>query len=176
MLKVKIDGEPDEIAAFFSHIEDCEGLRMEYQTAISKRAAHHKWGSSKAGIHAESVGISADVSVYGEWKAKGKSQKGFVYLLPAYGAEGVMGYKIGKTTNAHSRRKTFGIKLNFDVKFLAVVSTDDHSALETKLHRQYADKRRGSSEWFNLNEDDVKHIQSLMSAADEKLLKEVNRD
>lgn len=174
MLKVTIKGEPNEIAAFFAHLEEIDGLELEYRSEISKRAAHHKWGSAIAGIHANTEGVEANFSIYERGKSKGQPQKGFVYLLPAYGPEGLLGYKIGKTTNAHSRRRTFGIKLNFDVQFLALISTDDHSNLETILHRLFANKRLGSSEWFKLDELDVKHIVELMTAEDEKLLKEVN--
>lgn len=176
MLKITVKGEPNEIAAFFARLEDVDGVQVEYSSAISKRAAHHKWGSAIAGITANTAGyIDAEFSIYERGRQKGQPQKGFVYLLPAYGENGLIGYKIGKTTNPLSRRKTFSIKLNFEVKFLALIGTDDHSKLETELHRRFAAKRLGSSEWFTLSEEDVKYIQSLMTELNQVMLEVVNK-
>jgi hypothetical protein len=175
MLKITVKGEPNEIAAFFAHMEEADGLQVEYHSAISKRAATHKWGSAIAGIHAALLeGFEADVSIWNREKKRGQAQKGYVYLLPAYGAEGILGYKIGKTIKPQSRKSTFGVKLGFRVKFLALISTDDHSALETELHRLYATQRQGHSEFFALRSVDVDDIIRLMSPEDKKLLKEVN--
>jgi hypothetical protein len=175
MLKLTIAGEPDEIAALFFHLEDCAGISLAYKTGISKRALHHKWGSALAGLHVEAVaGLETEVTIYaGKHSGKASDSKavpGYVYLLPYHSANGIEGYKIGKTVNPYSRRKTFGVKFNFDVKFIALVHSDNHSALETALHQQFKDKRRGSSEWFNLTPEDVAAIQALMSDEDKKLL------
>jgi hypothetical protein len=177
MLKLKLTGEPEEIEAFFLHLEEAEGLRVQYRSTISKFAAHNLTGSVIGGIHADvPEGIEAEFTIYQHGSKKRNAEQGFVYLMPAYGSEGLLGYKIGKTTKPHSRRKTFGIKLSFDVKFLALISSSDHTLLETVLHRNYAHKRLGRSEFFGLHEMDVEHIVGLMTEADEKLLKEVNRD
>lgn len=175
MLKLRVQGEPKEIASFFALLEDADGILVEYTSGISKRAEHHKWGSAIAGVHADSSGYNnAEYTIYERGKAKGQPQKGYVYLLPAYGEKGVIGYKIGKTTNPFSRRKTFSVKLNFEVNFVALISTDDHSKLETELHRRFRDLRLGSSEFFTLTDADVSQILEMMTLADKKLLFEVN--
>ncbi len=179
MLKFKITGEPEEIEAYFLHIAKLEALSVQYRSEVSKYAAHNKTGSVVAGIHAEPVqGIEAKVSIYQRptSKKRGQAQAGYVYLMPAYDGKGLIGYKIGKTIKPQSRRRTFGVKLSFEVKFLALISTGDHTGLETELHRRFADKRMGTSEFFNLTAFDVSHIVGMMSDADKKLLKEVNRD
>jgi arginine utilization protein RocB len=177
MIKLTIQGEPDEIAAFLFHLEDCAGISLEYKTGISKRALHHKWGSALAGLHIEAVtGLEPEVTIYSSKRgSKGESSTtkavpGYVYVMPYYSANGIEGYKIGKTTNPYSRRRTFSIKLNFQVTFIALIHSDNHSALETAMHQEFAKKRRGSSEWFNLTPEDVAAIQALMSDEDKKLL------
>lgn len=178
MLKVKIQGEPSEIGAFFARLEQCEGIRIEYKSDVSKRDAGHKWGSAIAGLHVEAVvAPPPTVTIYegrrGKFGAVGKM--GYVYVLPYFGADGIEGYKIGKTTNPRSRRKTFSVKLNFSIIFMALIYSDDYSALEKQLHQQYATKRRGASEWFDLDINDLIAIQALMSDADKKLLDEINK-
>jgi hypothetical protein len=176
-IKLKIQGEPDEIEAFFGHVSECEALELVYRSNISKRAEHHKWGSAIATVVPEVADdVEADVTIYEGKKQKAQTKAGFIYLMPAYGAEGLLGYKIGKTIRPQSRRRTFGVKLGFAVKFLALISTTDHTKLETELHRMFAEKRQGYSEFFNLTSDDAAKIIGMMSPDDEKLLKEVNRD
>jgi hypothetical protein len=175
MVKLRIEGEPDEIAAFLAHVEEVDGLSLDWATPISKRAAHHHWGSALAGVSAELIeGLTADYSVYQRGKKKGNAVYGWVYLLPAYGKEGLVGYKIGKTLNPFSRRTSFGNKLYFEIEFIALISTDDHTKLETTLHRHFAAKRMARSEFFTLAPEDVLYIQQMMNEMDRAKLAEVN--
>jgi hypothetical protein len=186
MLKVTVNGEPDEIGNFFLRLKECDGMTLEYRSDTLKRAAHHKWGSAKAGIHVKPVLlVRADDLKHLDFvirekpsknQGKKKAVKGFVYLMAAYGESGLLGYKIGKTTAPHSRRRTFSVKFNFAVKFLALISTDDHSKMETMLHQMFSEKRLGSSEFFELSSDDMEMIVRMMSEADKQLLKGVNRE
>jgi hypothetical protein len=178
MIKLKIEGPPEEIAAFISHVSKTDGINLNKSTEITKRAESHKWGSALAWAEVQPVqGLSADYSIYESKrgsKTKGRPKAGYVYLLPAYGDGGIVGYKIGKTTSPYSRRKSFGNKLYFQIEFIALVATDNHTALETTLHRHFASKRQGKSEFFNLDAADIAYIQNLMTAEDKAFLLKVN--
>jgi hypothetical protein len=81
---------------------------------------------------------------------------GYVYLLEAVGGF----YKIGKTVNPKSRKRTFGVKLPMAVEFKHLIHTDNMHKLEKDLHRLFAAKRlRG--EFFDLTPADVEFICSL---------------
>lgn len=175
MIKLKISGEPQEIASFFQHLADVDPLIVEYTSSISKRAEHHKWGSSIAGISVELVpDIEADVSIYKGKKYMGQAVEGYIYVLPYYGKDGIKGYKIGKTVNPHSRRKTFSVKFPFDIEFIALIKADDISKKETEYHQIFADVRRGSSEWYDLTPGDIDYLKSEMSLDDRKFLEAFN--
>jgi hypothetical protein len=176
-VKLKIEGTPDEIAAFLSHLGKADGIKLNGATEISKRGESHKWGSALAWMDVEPIeGLVSDYSVYQskrEPKAKGK-KAGFIYLLPAYDKAGIVGYKIGKTTSPYSRRKSFGNKLYFEIEFIALIATLDYTELETRLHRHFAEKRQGRSEFFSLLPEDIAYIQAMMTDSDKKLLAQLN--
>jgi hypothetical protein len=180
-MKIKMEGTPEEIAAFLARVSNTDGITVTMSTGITKRGENHKWGSALAWLDVDPVqGTIAEYGIYQRANKKaGKGQRqairGYVYLVPAYGEGGIIGYKIGKTTNPESRRKTFGVKFNFDVGFLALIASADYSLTETKLHQQFAAKRRGNSEWFDLDADDIEFIKGMMTPAEEKLLKKLNR-
>lgn len=87
---------------------------------------------------------------------KAAKRDGFVYLIRANTGH----FKIGRTRKPDDRIATFGVKLPFEVEYLAVIQTPDMYQLEADLHNQYSDKRV-NGEWFNLLPDDVAYIQSL---------------
>lgn len=99
---------------------------------------------------------------------KSKSKKktaGYVYLVYS---PSTPAYKIGHTVDPNNRAKTFSVQLPYeDIKFIALIETDDRYALETELHERYADKRVGG-EWFELTDEDVKYIQSLQGEDDDQ--------
>ena len=170
-LKLTVQGEPEEIASFFATIEKCECMTLTYHSDISKRASHHKWGSARAGIAVNMVASAKpDVIIYNRRKSKATNKsaptKGYVYLMPAYDKNGVAGYKIGKTVNPKSRKRTFSVKMPYEVAFLAIISTDDYSALEVALHVKYRHARRGTSEFFDLLQIEISEIIAMMSGTD----------
>jgi hypothetical protein len=184
MIKFKIEGSPEEIAAFIAHVSKANGITSFKSTEITKRDETHKWGSCLAWAELQPIeGLAADYSIYkrggsaftnGEQLSKRKVKAGYVYLLPAYGENGLLGHKIGKTLTPYSRRKTFGNKLYFKIEFTALIASDDYTALETKLHRHFASKRQGRSEFFDLGTADIAYLQAMMTKADKALLLKVN--
>lgn len=90
-----------------------------------------------------------------------KPLPGYVYLIQSP----TSAYKIGLTKNPKDRKRTFGVKLPFEVEFIALIRSDDMEALEEQLHAIFADKRI-NGEWFNLTTEDVQYIQSLAGGAE----------
>lgn len=81
---------------------------------------------------------------------------GFVYLLKSP----TNAYKIGRSKNPQDRIKTFGVKLPFEVEYLAIIPAQDMCSLEAELHQRFADKRI-NGEWFALTDNDIAYIKSL---------------
>lgn len=90
------------------------------------------------------------------WMEKGP-RPGFVYLLksPSTGH-----WKIGRTRNPADRRKTFNVKLPFDVEYEHLIPSNDMNKAEAMLHAKYADKRL-DGEWFDLDDNDIDWIKSF---------------
>lgn len=109
---------------------------------------------------AQTIESTAPIGLYAPRQKRTKNGKratdGYVYLLEAVGGF----FKIGKTVNPKSRKRTFGVKLPMAVEFKHVIHTDDMHKLEKALHQLFADKRvRG--EFFDLTLADVAFICSL---------------
>jgi hypothetical protein len=178
-LKIKIEGPPDEIAAYLARVSKADGIKSTRSTEITKRDESHQWGSCLAWAEVDAAGFKADYSIYqraerGKKGKRGQAKVGYVYVLPAYDKAGLIGHKIGKTLTPYSRRKSFGNKLYFSIEFIALVRSDDYTALETTLHRHFKTKRQSNSEFFNLLPEDIVYIQAMMSDEDNALLLQVN--
>ncbi len=89
-------------------------------------------------------------------KAKRFNTEGYVYLIQSP----TEAYKIGCTKNPKNRMKTFGVKLPFEVEYIALIKSDNHKQLESDLHETFEDKRI-DGEWFALTPDDVEYIKGL---------------
>lgn len=93
-----------------------------------------------------------------------KKSKGYVYLFQAVSKEtgNVLAHKIGLSNTPEKRVTTvFGSKQPFvDVKIVHTIKTDDMDRLETRLHKQYGDKRI-DGEWFQLSADDIDSFKSI---------------
>jgi hypothetical protein len=168
MIKLTIQGTPEDLQKF-SAILRGSGVEFVYSSDMRKPTATAKWASQKAGVNLPDVDKdvlstypAGKVEVFerrrrGTGKTSGKSQVGWVYLMPTpHGA-----YKIGKTTNPNSRRKTFSTKYPFTVEFIHLIHTSNCGALEKELHRRFADRRKGNSEFFDLTGDDVRSIMAM---------------
>ena len=90
-----------------------------------------------------------------EWAQSGK-QPGFIYLLRSSSGY----WKIGLTSAPENRRKTFDVKLPFEIAYEHLIPTNEMKKAETWLHRKFANKRV-NGEWFNLSPEDVEWIKGL---------------
>lgn len=88
-------------------------------------------------------------------------ETGYVYLLKSPTAF----WKIGKTKNPDDRRKTFSVKLPFEVQYAHLIYCHDMHKLEKELHIIFR-KKRANGEWFSLNEDDVRWIKKFTTQID----------
>lgn len=91
-------------------------------------------------------------------KKESKPTPGYVYLLQSDTGH----YKIGRSKDPDNRIKTFGVKLPFEVEYIALIETEDMVKLETDLHDLY-DHKRVNGEWFDLSPEDVELIKGLKS-------------
>ncbi len=90
-----------------------------------------------------------------------QDRPGYVYLLKS-----PTGYwKIGRTKNPNDRRRTFSVKLPFEVQYEHLIPCKDMVLLEGQLHEQFSDYRK-DGEWFALSDDQVKFIKRITTDAD----------
>ncbi len=80
-------------------------------------------------------------------------RRGVVYILKA--DNGL--YKIGKTSNPDERLPRLAIQLPYPIVVVRQILTDDMDALESELHRRFADKR-AHGEWFRLTQADLDEL------------------
>lgn len=163
MIKFRVRGNIDEVNAFIAALRDANLPQLEilnvspFHQPKSDAKSGWAWVSLKA--TGQSGAPAPVVSVYssrrGQKKAKVKA--GYVYLLRADNGT----WKIGKTVNPHSRKKTFGVKLPFQVEFEHLIECGDMTKLEKELHSMFAEKRLRGSEFFALTPDDVEKIKKL---------------
>jgi hypothetical protein len=107
--------------------------------------------------HEELVRLRLEVIELSQQPQNERYRAGFVYLIEASNGT----YKIGRTNNPENRMKTFGVKLPFDIEYLAVIQTDDMYLLEKTLHDRFAGKRLNGSEFYQLDADNVAYVVSL---------------
>lgn len=88
-------------------------------------------------------------------------ETGYVYLLKSPTAF----WKIGKTKNPVDRRKTFSVKLPFEVHYAHLIYCHDMNKLEKEMHIIFK-KKWVDGEWFSLNEDDVRWIKQFSTQID----------
>ena len=86
-------------------------------------------------------------------------RSGYVYLLKQ--VNGTL-YKIGRTKNPKVRSKTFGISLPFEVSYECWIRCSDMIATEKELHNKFSLKRKDTTEWFALSNNDVVYIKGLV--------------
>lgn len=90
------------------------------------------------------------------WGKEKKKRSGFVYLVRAYTGE----YKIGYSFDVGRRIKAFSVQPPFKYELIHTFPADDMVQAETMLHDKFAEARI-KGEWFLLNDDDIKWIQSI---------------
>lgn len=77
---------------------------------------------------------------------------GYVYML-RHGSR--REYKIGRTNNPIRREGEIRVELPQKLEPIHVITTDDHSGVESYWHRRFEGKRL-KNEWFALTADDVR--------------------
>lgn len=82
---------------------------------------------------------------------------GYVYVVQADNNL----YKIGKSKDPHTRIQSLGVRLPYELEVLVLIESTNYTQLEKELHKHFADKRKGG-EWFELDENDLEYIKSLM--------------
>jgi hypothetical protein len=167
-MKLSTRTSPEELATLLAALKASPHVESVESTSLSKADLSHKTGSALIFIKFKSM-VSADTVEVTKWERRSRKKgdtpskrdtKGYVYLLRTDTANV---YKIGKSTNIKSRRKTFGVKLPFAVEYEHVIKTDDMHLLEKTLHKKFAPKRLRGSEFFALTAEDVQWIISLGS-------------
>ena len=78
--------------------------------------------------------------------------EGYVYIIK----QGEY-YKIGKTTNPTSRKKTYITENPNEVEYIDAVKCSDYSVAEVAAHDMFKDKNH-RGEWFKLSQDDVENL------------------
>ena len=76
---------------------------------------------------------------------------GYVYLMKSGRY-----YKIGRTNSVGRREREFAIQIPVPPKTIHHFETDDPSGVEAYWHKRFSDKRRDTSEWFDLSSEDVR--------------------
>lgn len=89
---------------------------------------------------------------------KVKDPAGYVYLIQEVDFSGQ--YKIGRTIDPKTRLKHVDIKTPGETKVIALLKTKDAIALERRLHKKYASKRK-RGEWFDLTDAQVRQIRNM---------------
>ncbi len=104
-------------------------------------------------------------------RATNKEYDGFVYLL---GNKERRIYKIGVSGEPKTRSKGVNTLLPFTVLVMHEIGADDSYKAEKILHGWFT-KKRVHGEWFELSEDDVRFISSLVEFENGKFKDESGR-
>lgn len=97
-----------------------------------------------------------------EMDGQKKVNPGYLYLLVC--GNGL--HKIGVSAHPKTRLSAFKNSIPFnkkDIRYEHLLKVGDMLAIESSLHKKYADKRV-AGEWFNLTPEDVSYIKSLKGA------------
>lgn len=161
MPSIKYRGTPDEIATLVEALRCSPLIKSVNHGDLFKYAEDNRTATTYITYETNrTVKSTAPISIYKPRKKTPKGTRqldGYVYLLKELNGTS---YKIGKTANPKSRRRTFGVKLPFAVDYVHTIETDDMHQLEKLLHQRFASKRiRG--EFFELDDKDVAFIVSL---------------
>ena len=164
MSSFKYRATPDEIATIAEALRRSPLIKSVSVSDLLQYADTNKTATAWINFEfKELLKSTAQVGLYRPRRKRGtkgtRQKDGFVYLLKAVDGS----YKIGKTLNPKSRKKTFDVRLPFKVDYVHTIETDDMHALEKALHLRFADKRLRGSEFFSLTPDDVQFIVSLGS-------------
>ncbi len=153
MLKFTARGNVDELRALYNLLNESEPVQGVKTGNLQKSK------DIRQGLQSFEVLITP-ATHYEPRVYRQRDMSGYVYLLQT-DEEGV--YKIGKTKDPEDRRKTFEVKLPFDIQYLHLIETENMSRLESYLKTKFTreGKRLLGSEFFQLTERDVDYVQSL---------------
>jgi len=83
-------------------------------------------------------------------------KSGYVYLIKCQKY-----YKIGCATNVSNRMNVFTVEMPFKFKLIKKWKADNMYISEKLLHKKYKDKKV-NGEWFNLTDNDIVMIGTIM--------------
>ncbi len=81
---------------------------------------------------------------------KSKVVTGYVYLM-----QSGRHYKIGRTNSIGGRESVLKIQIPVPPRTIHSIETDDPKGIEAYWHKRFSNKRRGTSEWFDLSVEDI---------------------
>lgn len=162
IMKIKLRARPDEIQTLIEALKSSDNVIAVTASDMMKYAETNVTGSVWLDVQFRTLAranIKTEVYQPRRRATKGepRAKDGYVYLLKAENGT----YKIGKTVNPKSRRRTFNVRLPFAVEYSHIIHTDDMGKLERLLHQRFSDKRLRGSEFFQLTDIDVAFIVSL---------------
>ena len=88
-------------------------------------------------------------------KEERRKREGYVYFIK-YGND----VKIGKTVDVETRLSHLTKSLPGEFALIHTIKTNDYSRCEKNFHDKYKEKR-GSGEWFSLNDKDIEEIKKI---------------
>lgn len=82
---------------------------------------------------------------------------GFVYLFKLSTGH----YKIGYSNNPQRRGREITSGLPITLELVHKIPSNQISCLEDELHQRFKRCRHGTTEWFSLDDEDIKYIQAI---------------
>jgi hypothetical protein len=126
------------------------GKKKEIAERILEYCRQHDGFEDVISLCRDIVGTRGDTKIEDD-----QVVKGYVYLLKL----GRRHYKIGKTKSLARREYELRIGLPEKPRMVHRIATDDPSGIETYWHKRFR-KKRGESEWFELDENDIRAFKS----------------
>jgi hypothetical protein len=128
-IKLSTRTSPEVLATLLKILRESSKVASLEATSLSKVDLSHKTGSALIFVKFNELETGEDIEIKLWQPRSGKTSSktnrdtaGYVYLVKNVHAQE---YKIGKTTNPKSRKRTFDLKLPFRVELLHTIYTDD---------------------------------------------------
>lgn len=102
---------------------------------------------------------------YSKHNFKKPCTEGYVYFIKEFHSNT---YKIGKAKNIEDRLRMFNVKLPFEWELFHSIKTSDYTVAEKLIQKEFASKRIKGSEWFELDDNDLKKIKENNFLSDVK--------
>lgn len=131
--------------------------KKSFGPEVSPEDAKRYEANWKAGIQAKRIADGTDIRFGDSIVIPAyKSTSGFVYVVKS----GEL-FKIGMTKDIAKRMQSIQLHNPHSVSTIMLITTHNPRLVERRLHKQFADKRIGTSEWFRLDEEDIEFLLCL---------------